>query len=359
MNISELQHALNVIADEVTDDSNTRLASVSRRVRVARTSKVVGTIVTTCAAAMALVFLPSWGGLPDSDHPSPAAKPFGNLTTVRDGDLLVYTNAGGVRLLGEKVGAQGARSIRLTVTPRTGNLGWSQLCALPEPGPLQYHLTVNGKGVPSAVLERLRYTGAAKLSRPNSACDKAGQPMQVQRTLSLSPTGNVAAWRSFDVQPGVPATFALSVTSTGDAAGRAALARATLRLGVFEKPRHPVLSHGVWADRHIVDPAAARGAFRLVHRQFVRVQPGRTQLSVAVPHTGEQIYLRTFVVGGEGSGVVLRRGAATPNDLATATGPWRVEKLVAAGTSTVQAAVAIVPAGAQRQVAMLVYSRYP
>ncbi len=358
MNISELHQGLSEIADEITEDSGARLDSVTRRVRRARTFKAAGTVLTSCAAVMAIIFLLNWGGLTNPDDTPAVSQPIGNLATVRDGGLLVYTDAGGVRMLGEKVADRGARSVRVTVTPRTGNVGWTQFCAPPTSTLLRYHLTVNGKPVPSTVLERLRYTGATQLSRPNTTCDAVDQPMQVQRTLSLSPTGNIAAWRLFDVRPGLPATFTLSVTSTHDAAGRQALAQATLRLGVFEKPRHPVLSHGVWIDRHIVDPAAARGAYRLVHRKFVRVEPGRTELKVPVPRTGEQIYVRTFVVGGEGSGVALRPGAGTPHPLATAQGPWRAEKSFAAGTSMAQAAVAIVPAGTRRQVAMLVYSRY-
>jgi hypothetical protein len=182
--------------------------------------------------------------------------------------------------------------------------------------------------------------------------------MQVERLLSSSPTGNVHAWRAFHIQPGVPAIFRLSVTSTDDAAGRAALARATLQLGVFEIPRHPARSRGVWIERHIVDPAAARGAFVLVHRKFTRIGPGRHALTVPVPADGQQIYVRTFVVRGEGSGITLKPGPRTHNELQSAVGPWSVEKSIDSGPSTVRVALATVPRGVERRVGMLVYVRY-
>jgi hypothetical protein len=361
MNISELNQALNAIADEVTDDSKTRLASVNRRVRVARRSKVAGTIVTTCAAVMAFVFLPNWGDLPGTDQTGPAATAvFGNLDTVRDGNLLFYKDAGGVRLLKERVGAAGAHSVSFSVTPRSGNIGWTQPCPRLGAGPVQFHLSVNGSEVPGAALESRRYTGAARLSGPNTTCDDVTSPLQVARVLSFSPTGNVAAWQRFEVHPEQPSLFTLSVTAPDTPAGHAALAKATVALAVYEIPRHPVHARitNTWVERHIVDPPAASGAFKLAHRKFVKVGPGRTQLSVPVPHTGKQIYVRTFVVHGEGSGITLGQGAPTRNELKTVSGPLSVEKSIAAGPSTVRAAVATVPAGVTHWVAILVYVRY-
>jgi len=129
MNLSELNQALHEIADEVTDDSRTRLASVTRRVEVARRSRMAATIVTTCAALAALVLLPNWGVLPESDSgPSADHTTFGSLATVRDGDYLIYSDAGGVRLLDSRVGSAGTATVRLSVTPRRGNLGWTQPC---------------------------------------------------------------------------------------------------------------------------------------------------------------------------------------------------------------------------------------
>lgn len=360
MNITELNQALTEIADEVTDDSRTRLASVTRRVQIARRGKVAGTIVTTCAALTAFLFLPNWHGGETTAQTPAAGRSLGSLTTVTDGDLLVYTDAGGSRLLGEKVGARGDHSISLTVTPRTGNLGWTQLCQTAAVKGLHYHLSVNGKPVPSAVLDNLRYTGTSRLSRPNTTCDRLSPPMQVQRSLSLSPTGNVAAWRTFKIRPQVPATFTLSVTSSNDTGGRAALAKASLRLGVFELPRHPAHAHGLWVERHVVDPAGARGAFVLVDRELRTVGPGRTQLTVPAPARASEaeLYVRTFVIHGDRAHVQLQQGAANPREIGTARGPWHVAKYLHPGPATVQAGLVIVPSAVERRVAILVYSRY-
>lgn len=358
MNISELHQALNEIADEVSDDSRTRLASVTRRVRIARRGKVAGTLVTTCAAIAALVFLPSWKGA-ESPHQTPAAaRVVGSLATITDGDLLVYTDAGGSRLLGEKVGSRGDTSISVIVLPRTGNLGWTQLCQSESVPGLRYHLSVNGKPVPSAALNSLRYTGADSLSRLNTTCDQPSPPMQVERSLSLSPTGNMAAWRAFDVQPHLPARFTLSATSTDDAQGQAALSRASLRLGVFEVPTHPVHANGIWVQRHLVDPAPARGAFVLVHHEALLVAPGRTQLTLPVPVSNAELYVRTFVVHGSVAGVDIEPGAANPREIATAKGRWHLATHLHPGQSTVQAGLAVVPPGVERRVVVLVYARY-
>jgi hypothetical protein len=358
MNISELNQALSSIADEVTDDSRTRLDSVARRVRTARRSKVAGTIVTTCAVVLGLAFLPDWGALPGDNQAPSAAKSFGSLNTIRSDDRLIYRDAAGARLLNARSGAVGADSLHLSITSKTGNIGWTQPCPGQSAGPLQYHLSVNGSTVPGSALERLRYTGADRLSAPNTTCDVARSPLQVARMLSFSPTGNMNAWRTFDVRPDQPALFSLRVTAPETAAGRAALAKAQLTLAVFDVPRHPVHSHGMWVERHIVDPPGATGAFKLVHQRFVKVDPGRTQLTVPAPHSGKQIYVRTFVVRGKGSGVVLRPGAPTPEELNAASGDWSVEKSIQPGPSTLRAAVATVPAGTRHLVAILVYVRY-
>jgi hypothetical protein len=184
--------------------------------------------------------------------------------------------------------------------------------------------------------------------------------MQVERSLSISPAGNMGAWRRLGIRPGQPASFELSVTASHDAAGQDALADVRPMLAVFEIPRHPVHTHGIWLDRHIVDPPAAKGAFKLVHRKFVTLEPGTTQLSVPVPQNGKQLYVRTFVKNGEGSGVILQQGAPTRNELDVSLGDWDVEKSIATGPSEVRAAVASVPRDIDRQVvvAILVYVRY-
>lgn len=359
MNIQQLSDALNAIADEVTDDSKTRLASVDRRVQLVKRGKVAATVVTTCAAVLALVFVPNWAQLTASDPTPAAAKSFGSLATVKQGGVVAYRDAAGVRLLKAKSAPVGTDSLSVSVTPKTTNLGWTQPCRTPATGHLQYHLAVNGTPVPSAVLESLRYTGAAQLSRSNVTCDEPHAPMQVQRILSLSPDGNQAAWKHFRVQTNVPATFTLSVTAADDAEGRQALASVKLQLGVFEVPRHPVLAHGVWIARHIVDPPGASGAFELVRRKFQTIGAGHTPLTVPTgPGAHKQLYVRTFLIHGQGSAATLQPGPTTPYQLRLAsTGPWDVEKLLSAGVTKVPAAVAVAPTGAEGRVAMLVYRR--
>src|SRR5262249_20090595 len=113
-----------------------------------------------------------------------------------------------------------------------------------------------------------------------------------------------------------------------------------------------------WIERHMVDPAAARGAFLLVDRQFDTVGPGRTTITVPLPDNGHQLYVRTFVVRGEGSGILLRHGETTAGELAAADGRWSIERSIAPGATTAKSAVAIVPPGTRRVVATLVYERY-
>jgi hypothetical protein len=357
MKISELSQGLRTIADEVTDDSGTRLASVVRRAQIARRSKVAGTVVTTAVIAAAVVLLPNWDRDPASDTPPVASGP-GSLATVKDGDQLLYKDAGGIRLLGEKVGDPGDDSISVTVTPKAGNLAWTQPCQAPPTKELTYHLAVNGADVPAGVLDSLRYTGTTRMSRSNATCDQPRQPMQAERSLSLSPRGNVAAWRKLNVTPGAPATFTLSVTATQDPAGLAALAETDLRFAVFELPMHPLHVHGIWVARHVVDPPGARGAFTLVHHDLVTVGPGSTQLTVSAPSSDGEIYVRSFAVHGQRSGVEMAAGAGNPREINTVQRSWSVATYLHAGPTTIRAGLANVPGGDERRVMILVYARY-
>jgi len=197
------------------------------------------------------------------------------------------------------------------------------------------------------------------VSRPNSGCDVVGSPIQSERSLSVSPSGNIAAWHRLGIAPGRAARFTLTVTAPDDPAGRAALARARPALAIFERPGDRTPDHGLWIDRHIVDPPAAKGSFTLVRREFVTLAAGTTRLTVPVPEHGGQVYVRTFVKNGERSGVTLSAGQVTDQDLRAFVAPWSIEKLFAAGSSTVPAAVATVPKGARpnAMVAILVYVR--
>jgi hypothetical protein len=357
MKISELSEGLRTIADEVTDDSGTRLASVVRRAQLARRSKVAGTVVTTAAVAAVVAFLPTWDRDPVADKPPVASGP-GTLATVKDGDQLFYKDAGGTRLLGERVGERGDTSISVTVTPRVGNLGWTQPCQSTVAPALTYHLAVDGKDIPAGILDRLRYTGASGLSRTNATCDQPRQPLRAERSLSLSPTGNVAAWRSLGITPGISTTFTLSVTAADDPTGRAALARASLRLGIFELPRHPLHIHGIWLARHIVDPPGARGAFVLVRHDYVTVGPGTTPLSVSAPASDGELYVRSFAVHGQRSDVELTAGAGNPREIQTVQRTWSIASYLHAGPTTIRAGVAQVPPGDKRRIMIVVYSRY-
>ena len=155
-----------------------------------------------------------------------------------------------------------------------------------------------------------------------------------------------------------PALFTLSVTAPTTAAGRAALAKARLALAVFEIPRHPELAHGMWVDRHIVDPPAASGAFKLVHRKFVTVGARRHPAQRAGPAlaVGRSTCAPSWSrARGRASRCGKGPRPATSSDHLR---PWSVEKSIAAGPSKVRAAVATVPAGVSRWVAILVYERY-
>jgi len=368
MNLDELHSALTSIADEVSDDSTARLSSVSRRVRATRRRQTLAVFATVCGIAVAFALFPQWSGLlrPDATAPADTAE-LGSLTTVRDGDLLVYKNAGGVRLLGEKVGKVGARSVNVTIVPTNGNIGWSEFClgdglkysvASPADAGLEFHLLVNGAEVPTAILDRLRYTGVSQLTRSNATCDDRAEPMQVARTLAVAPDANIAAWADLGVTPKKTATITLSATANDNADGRAALAATKLELGVFEKPLHPIKKHRVWIDRHIVDPGDARGAFQLVDWSFQSVTSGRHDLTIPMPTTDRQVYVRTFVVRNQDSGITLQHGSNTKGELGSTRSALHIERLVEPGASMVHAAVAIVPPDTERQIAILVYVRY-
>jgi len=275
-----------------------------------------------------------------------------------------------VRLLGQKVGKVGAKSVSVTIVPKTGNLGWGELCLGPRAGGLkysvtnpaeaglQYHLLVNNVEVPSAVLERLRYTGASRLTRSNATCDDNAEPMQVARTLALSPDANIAAWADLGVTTKKTSTITLSATANDNADGHAALAATQLELGVFEKPLHPIHKHGVWLDKRVVDPGEARGAFELVSKSFQTVSAGRHPLTVDMPDTDRQVYVRAFVVDDHDSGIMLRHGPNTKGELGSTHTALHVERLIAPGASTAHAAMAIVPPDTERVIAILVYVRY-
>ena len=134
MNIAELNQALHAIADEVTDDSKTRLASVDPSHADRPPEQGGRNHRDDLPVVMALVFLPNWRGLSDSD-PAPQADNslFGSLATVRTGDLLIYKDAGGVRLLKARVAVRWAPTRERHRDAEDRELGWTQPCQLSAP----------------------------------------------------------------------------------------------------------------------------------------------------------------------------------------------------------------------------------
>jgi hypothetical protein len=261
MNVDELRSGLTTLAAQVdvepatvAADAHARLARVDRLVARARRLRVA-------AAAGAAVAVVSAAGLVASELPRDSATPpASGLSTVEDNGVSLYASPAGGVLVGHVVGDPGARTLTLTVTPKSLDLAWSVECAnatasdgpLPRRSPDEFSLSVNGHPISSG------------------SCDDVidRTPMNADSYFGFgAPKGNVVGWRDLGLRVGQPSTFTVRRTSP-TTEGR----NPQLALGLWQRgPQNH--DSGVWYPHELIvdgatyvsesistDPFAARRA---------------------------------------------------------------------------------------------------